>query len=277
MHGQGIVRPRSLQPPLFISNHGRRYFNDTATMSKSLNSIRGYMPTVAHWGWNGNARRYWDFLYGGKLTRIERMIHHYGSSLNALPLLDNYKYQQDPASPAAFYDLRVGYAGNMGPLSNINAAGMTSTAFHSWPDTMAWDGYSGAYGPTYLGHILGSCTFLVQHPDFGWVAMGGNINAMSSVSVTPVDTVRRCLYIADMGLFVEFDAGQISRFTYEPEAKRLTINLVQSTLGAGTAAPSTTMTFQSTLGHNVQLLTKCLTKSRGGYILRLPGTAVFQL
>ncbi|KAK4627808.1 uncharacterized protein CLAFUR5_04070 [Fulvia fulva] len=79
-----------------------RYFKDQATMTKSLDYIRGYTPTVAHWGWNGSARHYWDFLYGGKLPRVERMIYHYGSSLNALPPLDNYEYQSSPASPAAF-------------------------------------------------------------------------------------------------------------------------------------------------------------------------------
>lgn len=234
------------------------------------------MPTVAHWGWNGNARRYWDFLYGGKLTRIERMIHHYGSSLNAIPLLDNYKYLQDPASPAAFYDLRVGFAGNMGPLSNINSAGMPSTAFHSWPDTLAWDGYSGDYGPTYLGHMLGSCTYLVQHPEFGWVAMGGNINSTNPVTVQPVDTVRRCLYVAEMGLMVEFDAGQISSFTYAPQDRRLTVNVVQSTLGAGKAVRNAIMTYQSTLDHNMELLTKGLKESKGGSVVDLPGTVVFQ-
>ena len=41
-------------------------FNDKAEVS--LDSILGYMPTLPHWGYNGNARRYWDFLYGGKLS-----------------------------------------------------------------------------------------------------------------------------------------------------------------------------------------------------------------
>jgi len=30
----------------------------------TLNAILGYTPTVPHWGYNGSARRYWDFLYG---------------------------------------------------------------------------------------------------------------------------------------------------------------------------------------------------------------------
>ena len=61
-------------------------YHDKALVS--LSSILGYMPTVPHWGYNGNARRYWDFFYGaapGGTT--ERQIHHYGSGLNAIPAL----------------------------------------------------------------------------------------------------------------------------------------------------------------------------------------------
>lgn len=35
------------------------YFNDTVTALNVINSILAYQPTVAHWGYNGNARRYW--------------------------------------------------------------------------------------------------------------------------------------------------------------------------------------------------------------------------
>ncbi|KAK5117865.1 hypothetical protein LTR85_008639 [Meristemomyces frigidus] len=145
------------------------YFNDTSTAQKTIDAIRGYMPTVAHWGWNGNARRYWDFLYAGsiQLARIERQIHHYGSGLNALPMLSNYRSSSDPGSSDAIYDLRVGYGGNQGPLSNIDAGGFGSMAFHSYPDTLRWDAYSGDYGPNFLGHVLGAATYLVEHPVFG--------------------------------------------------------------------------------------------------------------
>ncbi|KAI1394898.1 hypothetical protein F4819DRAFT_480119 [Hypoxylon fuscum] len=37
-----------------------KYFGLTNTVTKTVNSVLGYMPTVPHWGWNGNARRYWD-------------------------------------------------------------------------------------------------------------------------------------------------------------------------------------------------------------------------
>ncbi len=40
-----------------------RFFGYDDKALVSLNSIIGYMPTLPHWGYNGNARRYWDFLY----------------------------------------------------------------------------------------------------------------------------------------------------------------------------------------------------------------------
>ncbi|PSR75841.1 hypothetical protein BD289DRAFT_418703 [Coniella lustricola] len=39
-----------------------KYFGDEATADKTLATVVGFQPTVAHWGWNGNARRYWDFV-----------------------------------------------------------------------------------------------------------------------------------------------------------------------------------------------------------------------
>lgn len=39
-----------------------KYFGDTTTAEKTLGTVLGFQPTVAHWGWNGNARRYWDFV-----------------------------------------------------------------------------------------------------------------------------------------------------------------------------------------------------------------------
>jgi hypothetical protein len=79
-----------------------KYFGYTAKAKTCIDAITGYMPTVPHWGYNGCARRYWDFEYGGSKTpRLERMIHHYGSSLNAIPVLSDYRDRPDD-----FYLLR---------------------------------------------------------------------------------------------------------------------------------------------------------------------------
>ncbi|HEY7087268.1 MAG TPA: DUF5695 domain-containing protein, partial [Tepidisphaeraceae bacterium] len=86
------------------------YFNYNDKAVVSLDSILGYMPTVPHWGYNGNARRYWDFFYGaapGGTT--ERQIHHYGSGINAIPALAQFRQHPDD-----LYLLRIGYGGTMG-------------------------------------------------------------------------------------------------------------------------------------------------------------------
>jgi hypothetical protein len=68
-----------------------RHFGYQPQADVTREVILGYDPTIPSWGYNGNARRYWDFLYGGKVSRIERQIHHYGSALNAVPLFDAFR------------------------------------------------------------------------------------------------------------------------------------------------------------------------------------------
>ena len=206
------------------------YFQDNSTAQKTVDAIRGYMPSVPHWGWNGNARRYWDFLYAGapQLARIERQIHHYGSGLNALPLLSNYRASPDPGTDEAIYDLRVGYGGLQGPLSNIDAGGFGSMAFHSYPDTMRWDAYSGDYGPNFLGHVLGAATYLIDHPSFGWLSFGGNTQTSEDatlITVEPKDTLQQRIFIAPISLYVTIDSGTISSFTYNATSKEVQVSI----------------------------------------------------
>ncbi len=179
----------------------------------ALDSILGYMPTLPHWGYNGNARRYWDFLYGGKLSRIERQIHHYGSGINSLPLLQQYRERPDD-----LYLLRVGYAGGMAALTNIDQEGFGSAAFHSFPSTLKWDAYSGDYGPNFYGHAMATATYLVKHPEVGWVAFGGNVvQAANTVRVVPKDSARRRLYIAPARLWLTLDAGTFEYAEFTPQ------------------------------------------------------------
>ncbi len=180
-----------------------KYFGANAKAEVSLNSILGYMPTVPHWGYNGNARRYWDFLYGGKLRRIERQLHHYGSGLNALPVLCEYR-----ENPDDFYLLRVGYGGMMGALTNIDQEGFASAAFHSFPSKLDWDAYSGDYGPNFFGHSMNTATYVIHHNEFGWQAFGGNIEIDGDiVKVLPLDSFRKRVFVAPLGLWLTLDAG----------------------------------------------------------------------
>ena len=202
-----------------------KYFGADAKAEVSLNSILGYMPTVPHWGYNGNARRYWDFLYGGKLRRIERQLHHYGSGLNAIPVLSAYR-----ENPDDFYLLRVGYGGMMGALTNIDQEGFASAAFHSFPSKLDWDAYSGDYGPNFFGHSMNTATYVIFHDEFGWQAFGGNVEIEDDVvKVLPLDSFRKRVFIAPFGLWLTLDAGNFEAIKIHTADKSVELGFSPST------------------------------------------------
>ncbi len=191
----------------------------------SLSSILGYMPTVPHWGYNGNARRYWDFFYGaapGGTT--ERQIHHYGSGLNAIPALTHFR-----AHPDDFYLLRIGYAGANGALSNIDEEGFPSAAFHSFPQNLRWDSYTGDYGPNFFGHAVNAATYIVNHPEYGWQAFGGNVIQGADlggwITVRTRDSMRRRVYIAPLGLYLTLDRGAFESVSINSATKAVRVTL----------------------------------------------------
>ena len=243
------------------------YFGYDDKAEVSLDSIIGYMPTVPHWGYNGNARRYWDFIYGGKLRRYERQLHHYGSGLNAIPVLSYYREHPDD-----FYLLRVGYGGTMGALTNIDQEGFGSVAFHSFPSTLKWDGYSGDYGPNFFGHTFNTATYIVNHPEFGWIAFGGNVKTLpNSIRVQPVDSIRQRVYVAPLGLWLTLDAGTFD--TIEINART---NAIRVALSARTAdTPQARLHIQQPAkikGVGTFHLNQSLPKERDAYVISLKPT-----
>jgi len=199
-----------------------KYFGFDEKAGLTLRAIQGYDPTIPSWGYNGSARRYWDFLYGGKYQRLERQLHHYGSGLNAVPLLAAYREHPDD-----LYLLRAGYGGTMGELSNIDEQGFASAAFHAFPDKLAFDPYSGDYGSGFWGHAANTATYVVKDSALGWLAFGGNLAIRaSSVVVTPLDSFRTRIYLAPVGLWLTLDAGKFKRVIFDPKngGVRLTLD-----------------------------------------------------
>ena len=186
------------------------YFGYQDKANVTLDAILAYMPVVPHWAYNGNARRYWDFLYGGKLSRIERMIHHYGSALNAIPVLMDYR-----KNPGDFYLLRAGYGGLLGSISNITQDGFAPAAFHAYPSTLRNDGITGDYGSGFFGYAVNTSSYILQHPEFGWLAFGGNLNKTgNSINVKLTTAAKSSVYIAPVGLWISLDAGTIDEVNY---------------------------------------------------------------
>ena len=205
-----------------------KYFGYQDKADVTLNAILGYDPAIPSWGYNGSARRYWDFIYGGKAGktgRLERQLHHYGSGLNAIPLLHEYREHPDD-----FYLLRVGYGGTMGPLTDIDQEGYAGTAWHGFPDMLRVDGISGDYGPNFFGHALDTATYIVNHPEFGWVAFGGNIRTEgTTVKVEPHDSFRMRVYVAPLGLWLTLDAGQFESVEMDRMSGTVRIELAGAT------------------------------------------------
>jgi hypothetical protein len=191
----------------------------------TLNAILGYDPTVPHWGYNGSARRYWDFLFAAQDRRLERQLHHYGSSLNAIPLLAEYREHPDD-----LYLLRVGYGGTMGPLTDIDQEGFASAAFHAFPDMLRHDPITGDYGPNFFGHAWNTATYIVHHPEFGWVAFGGNTKTDGAiVKVTPLDSFRSRIYVASLGLWLTLDAGTFDGVEVNSQSGAVRVGLSSAT------------------------------------------------
>jgi len=198
-----------------------KYFGYKDKAEVTVNAIIGYMPTVPHWGYNGSARRYWDFLYAGKYSRIERQLHHYGSGINAIPLLAEYREHPDD-----FHLLRAGYGGTMGALTDIDEQGYDAPAFHSFPDMLRFDPLSGDNGPNFFGHAWNAGTYAAKHPDFGWICFGGNLSLSGDeITVDPKDASRSRFYLAPMGLWMTLDSGQFEQVVWNEKSGELRVAL----------------------------------------------------
>lgn len=203
-----------------------RYFGHDQQATTALNSIVGYMPLVPHWGYNGAARRYWDFIYAGAPgAGYERQLHHYGSGLNAIPALT--RFRDDPTD---LHLLRIGHAGTMGALTNIDQEGFASVAFHAFPEKLHWDAYSGDYGPNFLGHALNTGLYLINHPEFGWQSFGGNATVSAGrVTARPTDAFRQRIYLAPVGLYLTLEAGRFEQVEFDPETGQIRVTLAPAT------------------------------------------------
>ena len=249
-----------------------KYFGHNDKADVTLNAILGYDPAIPHWGYNGSARRYWDFIFGAshQYGRIERQLHHYGSGLNAIPVLSEYRDHPDD-----FYLLRVGYAGNMGVLTDVDQEGFLSPAFHSFPDMLRPDPVSGDNGPNFFGHAWDAATYVVQHPEFGWVAFGGNIKTEGDVvKVTPLDAFRGRIYVASAGLWLTLDSGSFESLEINSKTKLVRVRLAPASQFTSTARLRIEQPAKIH-GLGKYLPSQTFTQERGAYVVPLAKTATW--
>lgn len=162
-----------------------------------------------------------------------------------------------------------------GPLSNINSEGFAAASFHSFPDTLAWDGYSGDYGPNFLGLVLGTGSYLVEDADLGFVAYGGTVSGSTggTVTVAPKDAARRRAFVGPIGLLVEIDAGVISQFAYTASDGSVSVTLGK--LDGAPAVNSTNIWVSKESGQAGYTVTGTgVTVARGGWQIPLNSGSV---
>lgn len=243
------------------------YFGYQDKAKATLDAILAYMPVVPHWAYNGNARRYWDFLYGGKLSRIERMIHHYGSALNAIPVLTDYR-----KNPDDFYLLRTGYGGLLGSISNITKDGFAPAAFHAYPSTLKNDGITGDYGSGFFGYAVNTSSYLLKHKEFGWLGFGGNVTeAKNVVKIDLTTAAKSAIYIAPAGLWITLDAGTIESLSYNTLTGEISLSLNKASEHTTTAVLrfSQTAKLKDAATYNLKKSNK---KERGAHLIALSST-----
>lgn len=55
-------------------------------------------------------------------------------------------------------------------------------------------------------------TYVIKHPEFGWLSFGGDIRVSGDwVHVQPLDSFRKRVYVAPLGLWLTLDAGTFER------------------------------------------------------------------
>jgi hypothetical protein len=71
---------------------------------------------------------------------------------------------------------------------------------------------------------------VVHHPEFGWVAFGGNLREEGqTVKVTPLDSFRMRAYLASAGLWLTLDAGQFEALEVNTKTGAIRVGLAPVT------------------------------------------------
>ena len=191
-----------------------RYFKYTSVANATIETLMAIMPSVPHWGYSGSGRDLWDLLYSGQSgngSRIERIFHHYKGAQSALPLITQFF-----AYPSDVHMLRAGYGGVVGPLTSIGSDGFGSTGFHTRPDYLAWDPLSGDNGVNIALHALSTIAIAVNDVSLGgWTGFGATVTQRGNIiTITPIDSARSRIFIAENALHMELDSGKFSAVTY---------------------------------------------------------------
>lgn len=206
---------------------------------RTVDSILGYMSSVPTFAHDGAAYGMGDFSNGGKWMVTggwEREGGHYRAGLNSIPVIERFR-----AFPDDFFLARVGIAGIMSVLPNIDADGAPSMGWHTHPFIMAHDAHSGDYGLAFFGSALNMGAYVVNDTDVNDLLCymcSYSRQAGGNITFRPTDAFHRRVYYAPLGLWLVSEAGLLQSVTVSDAAHTVTVvfepmAVVQAAAGMG--------------------------------------------
>ncbi len=235
-----------------------RFFGADDKAGVTLNAILGYMPTVPNWAYNGAARRYFDApVNGNKWPHIIRTTNHYGSAINAIPVMDAARRDPDD-----LHLLRVGYAGMSQILANIDSEGFASYGFDCDPAILQFDPYTADYGIAFFGYARCAGAYVAKSLEFGWLGFGCDVKPEGNlIRVVPRDGLRTRIFFGPLKLWLTLDAGMFESVVFNSATGNVRI-----TLSAGTATTKTARLRVEQAGVNITgRLSPAARESRDAY------------
>ncbi|CAK1359638.1 unnamed protein product [Cercospora beticola] len=218
-------------------------FNDTATAT--IGTLLAVMASVPHWGYSGSGAQ------------------------SAYALIEEFQRH-----PNDVWMLRAAWGGIVGPLTTIGQDGFGATGFHSRPDYLAWDPYSGDNGVTMAMHALSTRAVIVQDDSLGgWAEFGARVSQEGNVVVIePTDSARQKVFIADSALSLELDAGHFAAVRYDLGSRSVEVEFEANGEGfTPNARLKWKTTAQTTNSGNYQIVDGQYEEERGATVVPLSG------
>ena len=190
----------------------------------TLAAVLAYVPSTPHWAYNGAAWSVGDTGNNGKWTAGERVAGHYRTTLNAIPMLEEYM-----RNPDDLYLLGPAIGAASLHMATIDASGAASMGFHLANKYLELDPYSGDFGVGFFGHVQLAASIFVAHPTHGTLCYlcdaTSPANATAATVITPRDSVRRRVFIEPFGVLVEVMAGALHSVAVSTSARTFSVHL----------------------------------------------------
>ena len=120
---------------------------------------------------------------------------------------------------------------------------------------------------------MNAATYVVNHPEYGWQAFGGNVTTASgSVTVKTLDSLRRRIYIAPLGLYLTLDRGTFESVQINPSTNAVRVTLAPSDAFTPTALLRIEQPAKIA-GVRAYQPSRVLASERGGVVVPLGKTA----